>query len=623
MYNDNKSYKVRFDWKNALVKLILLVLFIILLLWIIPNPKLDTFYDRVFNENIQTMKEAAKSYYTVDRLPVNVGESTSMTLEEMQNKKMVLPFVDKDNKTCSLTESYVQVTKTGDNEYVLKVQLSCGDQTDYILDTIGCYDVCPNDDCKNEEDQEDTTDKDDDVKIKEYQHKKPIKTNNTTYSCPVGYHKSGNECYKIITTDKINANISYGKDVEIVEDVILDVEKDNIEYTSPIVEKVDTTYSCPAGYEKNGEYCYIYTNIVEQPSTNTYSCPAGYTEQGSTCYKVTSATRTDATYSCPSGYSEDGSGRCYRRTSASTSSSKKYCPSGYSANGSNCVKITNAQKSSNGSWYYVSSTTTTSRLSQYETSTEKRVLTNTVYKKTCQTCYTYKYYYTYTTYRRNSSYTCSTGTLNGNKCYSYASYNYEPGKKYCSSGSLSSDGYCYSYTSKVQTGSSSVTCPSGYTYQNGYCYKYTNKITNTIPGSKTCPNGYLMGSDNKCYKKESASIEKNTIYTCPTGYNKLGDGKDMKCYKTIKGSVNKVCKNKDAVIKGDKCITTIKGSANGYTCPSGYVINNGKYCIKTKKDIKPLIKKTTTKTSYIYKWSQSKTLAGWTATGKTRLVNVK
>ena len=122
MYEE-KTYKVGINWVDIIVKIVLIILFILLLLWIIPNPQIDTFYDRVFNENIQTMKEAARNYYTVDRLPKNIGESTSITLQEMINSKMVLPFVDKDNNTCNTTNSFVQVTKTGENEYVLKVMI--------------------------------------------------------------------------------------------------------------------------------------------------------------------------------------------------------------------------------------------------------------------------------------------------------------------------------------------------------------------------------------------------------------------------------------------------------------------------------------------------------------------
>ena len=105
-------------------------------------PKLDTFYDKVFNDNIQTMKNAARNYYTVDRLPDTIGETKSMSLKQLIDNKIILEFSDKDGKACDTANSYVQVTKTLDSEYALKVQLTCGDESDYIIDTIGCNGTC-------------------------------------------------------------------------------------------------------------------------------------------------------------------------------------------------------------------------------------------------------------------------------------------------------------------------------------------------------------------------------------------------------------------------------------------------------------------------------------------------
>lgn len=203
MYDDKEvTYKIGVNWKDVIIKIILLILFIVLLIWIFPNPQLDTFYDGIFNDNIQTMKEAAKSYYTVDRLPENIGDSNKMTLQEMIDNHMIIEFVDKDNKTCNGNDSYIQVTKTGDNDYVLKVQLSCDGKTDYILETIGCYDVCPNGNCNPVVDNQN-----DEVaeNITQYQFKQAIDSNVTTYTCPSGYTKKGSKCYKAGTTETINA----------------------------------------------------------------------------------------------------------------------------------------------------------------------------------------------------------------------------------------------------------------------------------------------------------------------------------------------------------------------------------------------------------------------------------
>ncbi len=130
------------NWVDLIIKVILLILFVLLICWLFPMPKLDTFYDKVFNENIQTMKNAARNYYTVDRLPSAIGETKTMTLKQLIDSKIILEFSDKDGNACDTANSYVQVTKTLDSEYALKVQLTCGDESDYIIDTIGCNGTC-------------------------------------------------------------------------------------------------------------------------------------------------------------------------------------------------------------------------------------------------------------------------------------------------------------------------------------------------------------------------------------------------------------------------------------------------------------------------------------------------
>ena len=83
------------NWVDLIIKVILLILFVLLICWLFPMPKLDTFYDKVFNENIQTMKSAARDYYTVDRLPNTIGETKTMSLKQLIDSKMILEFSDK------------------------------------------------------------------------------------------------------------------------------------------------------------------------------------------------------------------------------------------------------------------------------------------------------------------------------------------------------------------------------------------------------------------------------------------------------------------------------------------------------------------------------------------------
>ncbi len=160
MYNEkNEEFSIR----DIVIQILFVILFVFILLWLFPTKgdinklaenqnkdvnnvnleqAFEPLYARIFNENLYTMKEAAKDYFTTEKLPKKVGEKVSLTLSEMLDKKLLLPFVDSKGKQCDLQKSYVEVTKTGD-EYVMKVNLSCTDNNDYVLIPMGCYNFCP------------------------------------------------------------------------------------------------------------------------------------------------------------------------------------------------------------------------------------------------------------------------------------------------------------------------------------------------------------------------------------------------------------------------------------------------------------------------------------------------
>ena len=55
--NDNVTYRVGLNWKDIIIKIIMFTLFVLLLLWLFPKANLDVFYDKVYTDNIKTMKE--------------------------------------------------------------------------------------------------------------------------------------------------------------------------------------------------------------------------------------------------------------------------------------------------------------------------------------------------------------------------------------------------------------------------------------------------------------------------------------------------------------------------------------------------------------------------------------
>jgi hypothetical protein len=136
MENENNYFL-----RNLVVKIFVVLLFVFLLMWLLPMPSVEPLIDKIFTQNINSMTNVAKSYYTEERLPQEEGETKKLTLRDMLNNKMIIEFTDSDSKTCDIDKSYVEVTKQN-GEYIFKTNLSCSSQEDYVIEYIGCYGVC-------------------------------------------------------------------------------------------------------------------------------------------------------------------------------------------------------------------------------------------------------------------------------------------------------------------------------------------------------------------------------------------------------------------------------------------------------------------------------------------------
>lgn len=595
---EEKNYKMGFNWKNIFIKVALLILIIILIIWLIPNKSNNPLYDKIFNDNIQTMKEAARNYYTIDKLPLNVGETSKLTLQEMLDKHMLLEFRDKNNNFCSTTESYVQVTKTGDKEYVLKVQLSCGKQVDYILDTIGCYDICVDGECTTIIDPSEP-----DSEI-EYEFKQP--TTNNSYTCPSGYTLSGTKCYK--GSQSINATINY-KNEQKIESALKNESGSYLVYANPLTKNGDL--KCPTGYTPNGNNCIKNYNATIISSSGKFTCPSGYTQSGTKCFKSYKATYNagSVSYTCPSGYTRSGT-TCYKSYTASYKSgtTSYYCPNGgtlqgtkcvYTASykagttnytcpygnkegtncvyspttsggstvycplgtpsGSNCVyKATN--NPTYGAWYLVDTIISRVELQPYSNNTEKLEPTGISYDFPCSTsedrCKTKVPFYHYRKWRRN--------VINNYTCPSYGA---------------KSDGKGNCIYQGTKTTTSNPTCPYyNATLSNGRCVYAATKTTSG--GTYYCPfTGSLDSTGKRCTYNATKSTGKGTYY-CPNGGNPNGSTCIISTPATKKtGSGSYTCPQ-GGDLSGSTCIISMSAQrGNGSTvmsCPYGGDLSGSK-----------------------------------------------
>ena len=595
MYSSEKNPGI--NWKDLIIKAIFLVAFLLLLVWLFPSvPNMKPFYSNVFRENIKYMQDAAESYYTTEKLPKNIGDTAEMTLQEMINKNIILPFVDQDGNECDTLASYVQVRKN-QNDYTLKVNLVCPTEKNYVDKTLGCYEYCET--CKEE---------------LEYQFKKETTSNRTTYSCPEGGTLSNGQCY-IYKTDSYKATETSTKGIYYCpEGGTLSGTKCYISKTDSYTASVSTgSYYCPYGGTLSGTKCYVSDSSSYAAQTN-YTCLYGGTLSGSTCYQTLSGSSYTASirYVCPDGTVQSNS-TCRTTTSTPGSSYaasiRNYtCPNGKVQSSSTCTTTTtNAPITINAT------AKTTSTKVKYTTPKSGSAYTSlgTTTEYVCTSSANCPGYVTYYNYLyKTTTYSCPAGyNKNGTKCT-------KPGTS----------------STSTTTGKPNYYCPSGGNLSGTRCYKSGTTSSSTATGRREyyCPSGGTL-SGTRCVTSGSTSSYKAEINrTCPNGGTLSGTRcvvDDSYNYNASKNSDTRYCPN-GGTLSGTKCIIDSSYSYNAsqtdgktvLTCPNGGELKD-KACYTTVLSKTYKAKATTQKvTAYSYKWSKEQTLAGWTPTGETRTV---
>ena len=405
------------------------------------------------------MKDAAREYFTVSKLPKKVGESTTLTLGEMIDKSMVVELTDGNGKKCDTTASYVKVTKI-DDEYEMIVTLTCSGVTKSIKTKLGCYNYCTSDICESEEGET----------VILYQYKKTT----DPYSKWTDWSKWSKNKVTPTSTKEVQTKI------------VNEQTGTTTEITNPTVT---TVYSCPSGYtlSADNKKCTkpsSTTDVIASTVTPSYSCPSGYTlsSDNKKCTKSTTTYKDKVpSYSCPSGYTLSSDNKKCTKT-LSTAATPHVDVSFSCVNGT-CQTVTTID------YYYCSDTS-------YKLSGKtctKTLKENPTISYSCPSGYTMNS-------AKTQCYKTTTDTVSSTVNYSYS----------CPSGYiLSSDKKCTKTVTNTSTIASTVTnnysCPSGYTLSadNKNCTKITNSTVSTTPtktNSYSCAVGTL-NSNNKCERK--------------------------------------------------------------------------------------------------------------------------
>ncbi len=543
MYSNERGS--RFSILDIVVKLIFAALFIFILVWLFQKnvPNMAPFYSNVFRENIKYMQEAGESYFTDDKLPKEIGQSNKISLADMFDKKLVLPFVDEDGNSCNQYDSYVSVTKT-DNGYELKTNLVCNKESNYTIKILGCHNYCKDALCSKTCSVE---------QITEYKYKKL--SNVTTYKCPSGYKKDGKYCVK---RNLIDSKAATKTNTTTKVDVI-DAKKVYDNGTKKQVDVIKTKND--ASYERVyidpikvvSEGTTTRTKVYVNPIKSTTSGSTSTTKEAYSCQKTKTVRES---YNCTKYKTDKQCTTKYKKEAYSCNCSTKYVGGVYKTSCNTCYKSVPYQSCSDVNKAYTD--TCYRDVTKTYTDTCYRNKTTTTPGSTTYSCPSYAegsegsganlkcYYYQETSTAGSVSYKCpskadgSTGSGSNLKCYYLEKvsngYSYKcPSKANYSTGS-GKNLRCY----VVTNGSYHYECTEkGYKLDGKYCKK-TIKETST---TKKCDSGYKL-EGNKCNKYSTTKINatkttsKKTIYKWSksenlSGWTKTGETRttqgDEKC----------------------------------------------------------------------------------------------
>lgn len=130
MYEENKS---NINWFKIGLRIIIILLVLVLtikLISLVVENRANVKQENLMTEKIKELETVGKEYLK-DSLPTNSGESITVTLQELIDKKLIEEIKNTNNEICNTKETFVKITRL-DNEYQIKTNLVCENYSDYI-----------------------------------------------------------------------------------------------------------------------------------------------------------------------------------------------------------------------------------------------------------------------------------------------------------------------------------------------------------------------------------------------------------------------------------------------------------------------------------------------------------
>lgn len=192
MYEDeSKKRKIKINWKSLLFKLVILlavVFLVMLLISVVKKKDNNKKVESNFKTNFSYMQTTAKDYFKGSKLPTNINGRKKVTLRELIEENAIIEFKDQNNKACDMVESFIEATKVSDTDYRIKTKLTCGTESDYVIDNIKIEPIEEKNDNVEEENKND---------------------NNTTTESDNKTNNSNQTTANKPSTSKPNNNINY------------------------------------------------------------------------------------------------------------------------------------------------------------------------------------------------------------------------------------------------------------------------------------------------------------------------------------------------------------------------------------------------------------------------------
>ena len=202
-----KEYQI--SWLKIVGVTALIAIIVVIICLVYPKKDTTLLTQQTYISNITLMKEAGFEYFKGSNLPKEIGDSKRITLDEMIARNLIVEFLDEEGNACNAQNSYVEATKTLENEYEMSIYLSCDNKSDYIITSINNEVVCT--DCVTTTPPSNEEDNNTNENNTSNNTSNNNSSNNTSSSGSIKptYNNTSNNDRPIQVTQTTNVNINY------------------------------------------------------------------------------------------------------------------------------------------------------------------------------------------------------------------------------------------------------------------------------------------------------------------------------------------------------------------------------------------------------------------------------